>query len=295
MDFGVAKVDTVAADDRRRVPGEPFLHVAGASRRATSRRPERPVRPRSGPLRAADGPEGVSRPGSANGLEAPGVRGSGRAQYPLARSSGGRRRGGGSGPGQGQGRSLSQREGPRRRHRGRSRGPPTTPSREGAGRPQDDDFPSRRGCAANGQARRAGDSETETGEGTVRAGAGRGAFALPPGKRVSLAFLSGTRQGEVFVLSRPTALIGRGAEGGPARTSSWPTPRPPALTRWWNATAAGSSSVTSAAPTGPSSRKGVSRKKGHSKTRASSAWATRGSCWLSRTRTKDERVSPDCA
>jgi serine/threonine protein kinase len=47
------------------------------------------------------------------------------------------------------------------------------------------------------------------GQGTVRAGAGSGAFALPPGKRVSLAFLSGTRQGEVFVLSRPTALIGR--------------------------------------------------------------------------------------
>jgi serine/threonine-protein kinase len=51
--------------------------------------------------------------------------------------------------------------------------------------------------------------EAQVGEGTVRAGAGSGVFALPPGKRVSLAFLSGTRQGEVFVLSRPTALIGR--------------------------------------------------------------------------------------
>jgi len=51
--------------------------------------------------------------------------------------------------------------------------------------------------------------EAQVGQGTVRAGAGSGAFALPPGKRVSLAFLSGARQGEVFVLARPTALIGR--------------------------------------------------------------------------------------
>jgi eukaryotic-like serine/threonine-protein kinase len=51
--------------------------------------------------------------------------------------------------------------------------------------------------------------EPLVGQGTVRAGAGSGVFALPPGKRVSLAILSGTRQGEVFVLARPTALIGR--------------------------------------------------------------------------------------
>ncbi len=49
------------------------------------------------------------------------------------------------------------------------------------------------------------------GEGTVAAGGtGRGGgLSLPPGKRVSLAFLSGAREGEVFVLSRPTALLGR--------------------------------------------------------------------------------------
>jgi serine/threonine-protein kinase len=51
---------------------------------------------------------------------------------------------------------------------------------------------------------------TPTGEGTVAAGTGRGSgLSLPEGKRVSLAFLSGVRQGEVFLLSRPTALIGR--------------------------------------------------------------------------------------
>jgi serine/threonine protein kinase len=47
------------------------------------------------------------------------------------------------------------------------------------------------------------------GEGTIRGDTGRGGLALPEGKRVCLAFLSGPRQGEVFVLSRPTALIGR--------------------------------------------------------------------------------------
>ncbi len=49
------------------------------------------------------------------------------------------------------------------------------------------------------------------GEGTIRAGAGP-TLALPPGKRVSLAILTGPRQGEVFVLERPQILIGR-AEG----------------------------------------------------------------------------------
>jgi serine/threonine-protein kinase len=48
------------------------------------------------------------------------------------------------------------------------------------------------------------------GEGTVASGTDRGSgLSLPAGKRVSLAFLSGARQGEVIVLSRPTALLGR--------------------------------------------------------------------------------------
>ncbi len=47
------------------------------------------------------------------------------------------------------------------------------------------------------------------GEGTIRGGTGGVGLSLPQGKRVCLAFLSGSRQGEVFVLSRPTALIGR--------------------------------------------------------------------------------------
>ena len=47
------------------------------------------------------------------------------------------------------------------------------------------------------------------GEGTIQGDTGRGGLALPEGKRVCLAFLSGPRQGEVFVLSQPKALIGR--------------------------------------------------------------------------------------
>jgi eukaryotic-like serine/threonine-protein kinase len=48
------------------------------------------------------------------------------------------------------------------------------------------------------------------GEGTVRGGTVGGVgSSLPQGKRVCLALLSGARQGEVFVLSRPTVLIGR--------------------------------------------------------------------------------------
>jgi hypothetical protein len=47
------------------------------------------------------------------------------------------------------------------------------------------------------------------GEGTIRGNTGRGSLALPEGKRVCLAFLSGPRQGEVFVLSQPRVLIGR--------------------------------------------------------------------------------------
>lgn len=39
---------------------------------------------------------------------------------------------------------------------------------------------------------------------------------LPPGKRVSLAFVSGPRAGEVFRLDRPTLLIGRQGAGGGA-------------------------------------------------------------------------------
>ncbi len=47
----------------------------------------------------------------------------------------------------------------------------------------------------------------------ARAGVG---FGLPPGKRVSLAFLSGPRSGEVYVLEHPTVLIGREGAGGGA-------------------------------------------------------------------------------
>jgi serine/threonine protein kinase len=48
------------------------------------------------------------------------------------------------------------------------------------------------------------------GRGTVRGGTGRGGgLSLPPDNRVSLAVLSGARQGAVFALSRPTFLIGR--------------------------------------------------------------------------------------
>jgi serine/threonine-protein kinase len=52
-------------------------------------------------------------------------------------------------------------------------------------------------------------SAAAVGEGTVRGDTGRGSLALPEGKRVCLAFLSGPRQGEVFVLSKPRVLIGR--------------------------------------------------------------------------------------
>jgi len=51
------------------------------------------------------------------------------------------------------------------------------------------------------------------GEGTVRSGLGHGALAFPPGKRVSLGFLSGPRKGEVLVLRRPSVLIGRAGSG----------------------------------------------------------------------------------
>ncbi len=48
------------------------------------------------------------------------------------------------------------------------------------------------------------------GEGTVRGVTGQGVgLSLPAGKRVAVAFLSGARQGEVFVLGGPTTLIGR--------------------------------------------------------------------------------------
>jgi serine/threonine-protein kinase len=48
--------------------------------------------------------------------------------------------------------------------------------------------------------------------GTVRAGATPG-LALPAGKRVSLAILEGSRQGETFALSKPRIVIGRAAGG----------------------------------------------------------------------------------
>jgi len=55
------------------------------------------------------------------------------------------------------------------------------------------------------------------GQGTVRGCTGRGGgLSLPPDKRGSLAVLSGTRQGEVVALSRPTALIGRSGGGAGA-------------------------------------------------------------------------------
>jgi serine/threonine protein kinase len=58
--------------------------------------------------------------------------------------------------------------------------------------------------------------EVLEGHRTVRAGSGRGALAFPPGRRVSLAILSGSRQGDVIVLQRPSALIGRAGAGGDA-------------------------------------------------------------------------------
>jgi hypothetical protein len=42
-------------------------------------------------------------------------------------------------------------------------------------------------------------------------------LTLPAGKRVSLAFLSGPRSGEVYVLSHPAVLIGRKGAGGGAQ------------------------------------------------------------------------------
>jgi serine/threonine protein kinase len=52
------------------------------------------------------------------------------------------------------------------------------------------------------------------GASTVAGGGGRSGLSLPVGKRVSLAFLTGERRGEVFLLARPRALIGR--NGGQA-------------------------------------------------------------------------------
>lgn len=51
-------------------------------------------------------------------------------------------------------------------------------------------------------------------EQTRVAGSGGETLAFPPGKRVSLAFLSGPRSGDVYVLEHPSVLIGR--EGGGA-------------------------------------------------------------------------------
>ncbi len=56
----------------------------------------------------------------------------------------------------------------------------------------------------------------QTGAGTLVAGAAGGGLALPKGKRVSLAFLSGPRSGDVYALERPTVLIGREGAGGGA-------------------------------------------------------------------------------
>lgn len=56
--------------------------------------------------------------------------------------------------------------------------------------------------------------KTSKGDETARRGSAGATRAFPPGKRVSLAILSGPRQGDIFLLSRPQALIGR--EGGHA-------------------------------------------------------------------------------
>src|SRR5262249_60949485 len=51
---------------------------------------------------------------------------------------------------------------------------------------------------------------------TYVAGSSGSGLSLPAGKRVSLAFLTGPRAGEVYVLQHPTALIGRQGGGGGA-------------------------------------------------------------------------------
>jgi serine/threonine-protein kinase len=57
---------------------------------------------------------------------------------------------------------------------------------------------------------------TKPGAETRVAGSPGLALSLPAGKRVSLAFLSGPRSGDVFVLEHPSALIGRQGAGGGA-------------------------------------------------------------------------------
>jgi serine/threonine protein kinase len=52
---------------------------------------------------------------------------------------------------------------------------------------------------------------------TRLAGKSDAGLSLPPGKRVSLAFLSGPRSGEVHVLRHPAVLIGRQGGGGGAQ------------------------------------------------------------------------------
>src|SRR5258708_1259090 len=54
-------------------------------------------------------------------------------------------------------------------------------------------------------------------EATSRASSGGPSLALPTGKRVSLAILTGPRKGEVFILDRPRTVIGR--EGGRANAA----------------------------------------------------------------------------
>ena len=75
--------------------------------------------------------------------------------------------------------------------------------------------------AAAGPARSPGDSGTEPfleplspGDGPTQVGVASQTLSLPPGKRVSVAILSGPRKGEVVVLERPRLTIGR--EGGGA-------------------------------------------------------------------------------
>jgi hypothetical protein len=59
-------------------------------------------------------------------------------------------------------------------------------------------------------------SPVEASSTRLAGGAGAG-LSLPPGKRVSLAFLSGPRSGEVHVLKHPAVLIGRQGGGGGAQ------------------------------------------------------------------------------
>ncbi len=65
-----------------------------------------------------------------------------------------------------------------------------------------------KGTPAEPKDRSASDSR-EDGKGTARADSAGPTLAFPPGKQVALAILDGPRKGEVIVLDRPKAVIGR--------------------------------------------------------------------------------------